>query len=145
MLFDTNFTCCKIFHTFISVISLTGRKSYLAMKKRKFIAVISLLACILTAVACSGNKQEKSAEKGTPSVVEVKIEGMTCTGCEQTIQRNVGKLEGIKSITATFTDGRAVIEYYPAVVDSFKIRDAITGSGYTVMKIQKSAPEVLNN
>jgi len=66
------------------------------MKKRKFIAVISLLAFILAVVACSGNKKEKSSENVTPSVVEVKIEGMTCTGCEQTIQRNVGKLDGIK-------------------------------------------------
>ena len=115
------------------------------MKKRKFFAIVLLLTGILIALSCSGNKQEKPVEKGTPSVAEVKIEGMSCTGCEQTIQRNVGKLEGIKSVKATFTDGRAVIEYFPSIVDTLKIKDAITGSGYTVKKIQTSALEQTNN
>ena len=108
------------------------------MKIRKLIGIISFLTSIIIAVACTGNKQEKSKETGPLSVIEVKIEGMSCTGCEQTIQRNVSKLEGIKSVKATFTDGRAIIEYFPTAVDSIKIKDAITASGYTVMKIQKS-------
>jgi len=72
--------------------------------------------------------------------MEIKIEGMTCTACEQTIQRKVGKLEGIKSVTATFSDGRAIIEYFPGKADTLKIKDAISGSGYVVKKISPSNP-----
>ena len=95
---------------------------------------------MLLAISCNGNKQEKSTNRGEASLIEVKIEGMSCTGCEQTIQRNVGKLEGIKSVKATFTDGRAVIEYFPGSVDSLKIKDAITGSGYKVIKCSNIQP-----
>jgi copper chaperone CopZ len=104
------------------------------MKKYRLIVLISLCFGMLIAVSCGGHKQEKSTDQGEASLIEVKIEGMTCTGCEQTIQRNVGKLEGIKSVKATFTDGRAVIEYFPGTVDTLKIKNAITGSGYKVIK-----------
>jgi copper chaperone CopZ len=110
------------------------------MKKNRLIVVLSFCVSILVAISCNGNKQEKSSEQGPVSLVEVKIEGMTCTGCEQTIQKNVGKLEGIKSVKATFTDGRAVIEYFPSIVDTIKIKDAITGSGYIVKNFTLSNP-----
>ena len=105
------------------------------MKTKRLVAVLSLFAGILLAFSCSGNKQEKSSEQGVASLVEVKIEGMSCTGCEQTIQRNVGKLEGIKSVKATFTDGIAIIEYFPDKVDTVKIKESVTGSGYSVIKL----------
>jgi mercuric ion transport protein len=110
------------------------------MNKYRLIIVLSFCMAIMLAISCGGNKQEKSAEQGVASVIEVKIEGMTCTACEQTIQRKVGKLEGIKSVTATFTDGKAVIEYYPGKVDTLKIKDAITGSGYVVKKFTPTNP-----
>ncbi len=74
-------------------------------------------------------------------LMEVSIGGMTCTGCEETIQSNVGKLEGIKSVKASFKTGEAVIEYLPGVVDTAKIREAITASGYTVKKFNLAVQE----
>ncbi len=104
------------------------------MRKTRLYSIMLLFTIILLTVSCGGNKKDKLTETGTASIIEVKIEGMTCTGCEQTIQRNVGKLEGIKSVKATFTDGMAVVEYYPGNVDTLKMKDAITGSGYKVIK-----------
>lgn len=104
------------------------------MKKYRLFIVLSFCMVVMLAVSCGGNKQEKAQDPGEASLIEVKIEGMTCTACEQTIQRRVGKLEGIKSVTATFTDGRAVIEYYPGTVDTLKMKEAITGSGYKPVK-----------
>ena len=81
-----------------------------------------------------GNKPEKESVQLAASAIEVSIGGMTCVGCEETIQRVVGKLEGIKSVKASFTVGNAIIEYYPGMVDSVKIKEAINGSGYTAKK-----------
>jgi len=95
-----------------------------------------LMAVILTAISC-GNNKGRNANAGMqaePSVIEVSIGGMSCTDCEQTIQKRVGELDGIKSVKASWVAGRAVIEFYPDKVDSVKIRQAITGSGYTVKK-----------
>ena len=80
------------------------------------------------------SKRLANRRKQETSVMEVSIGGMSCTGCEQTIQNNVGKLEGIKSVKASFTTGTAIIEYFQGMVDTTKIGEAIKGSGYTVKK-----------
>lgn len=106
------------------------------MYKQKVSAALILFVYILIAVSCSGNvkKAGKAGESLEASIMEVSIGGMSCTGCEQTIQNNVGKLEGIKSVKASFTTGNAIIEYFQGTVDTTKIGEAIKGSGYTVKK-----------
>ena len=106
------------------------------MYKQKVSAGLILFVYILITVSCSGNvkKTVRAAESQEPSVMEVSIGGMSCTGCEQTIQNNVGKLEGIKSVKASFTTGTAIIEYFQGEVDTTRIGEAIKGSGYTVKK-----------
>jgi len=111
------------------------------MKKYKVTAILLVLVTVLFSVSCNRNKQEKSSAQTVASRLEVLIEGMTCTGCEQTIQRNVGKLEGVKSVKASFSEGRAIIEYLPDMVDTLKIREAVTGSGYKVNRFIDSTPD----
>jgi copper chaperone CopZ len=94
----------------------------------------AFLILIYVATSCSGNNR-KAPEKifiGEPSMVEVSIGGMTCTGCEQTIQNNVGKVEGVRSVKASWETGMASVEYFPQMTDTSRIREAVVGSGYSV-------------
>jgi copper chaperone CopZ len=106
------------------------------MYKQKLSAGFILFVYILIAASCSGNgkKAVKIEVNQEASLMEVTIGGMMCTGCEQTIQNNVGKLDGIKSVKASYTTGIAMIEYFQGIVDTSRIREAINGSGYTVKK-----------
>jgi copper chaperone CopZ len=106
------------------------------MYKQRLSAGFILFVYILIAVSCScnGKKAGKTEAKQEALLMEVSIGGMMCTGCEQTIQNNVGKLEGIKSVKASYTTGIAMIEYFQGMVDTARIREAINGSGYTVKK-----------
>jgi copper chaperone len=101
-----------------------------------------LFIYFLTLVSCSGNNKKVMKDNAHQNVflTEASIGGMTCLGCEQTIQKNLGKLEGIKSVKASFTLGNAIIEYYPGQVDTAKIKATIIGSGYTVKKITVIQP-----
>lgn len=104
------------------------------MRKFKFFLQLTLLVLAVFATSC-GSKNKTEKESGEPaSVIEVSINGMTCTGCEQTIQNRLGKLEGIKSVKASFTTGNAIVEYFPGKVDTLKMKETVTGSGYTVKK-----------
>lgn len=107
------------------------------MSKKKIIPILILAVSVLILVSCNGNANKAQIETiaQDPSQIEVSIEGMTCTGCEQTIQNNVSKIEGIQSIKASFMTGIATIEYLPGIVDTLAIKEAITGSGYKVKKI----------
>lgn len=64
---------------------------------------------------------------------EVKISGMTCTGCEQTIQSAVSELEGIGSVTASHTAGNAIVEFDSTLTDTNQIKEKINQSGYLVL------------
>jgi len=101
---------------------------------------LTVLFIVLTAISCGKNKKSPdnvtSMEK---SLIEVSIGGMSCTGCEQTIQSRVGMLEGINSVKASYITGNAMVEYFPAITDTVKIKAAITGSGYTVKKFKPAA------
>ena len=101
------------------------------------------LVLILTAILILSCGRDKKTEKAglldETSFIEVSIGGMTCTGCEQKIQAGISRLDGIKTVKASYTEGIALIEYSPAVVDTVKIRDAISGTGYTVKKFKSIA------
>jgi len=94
--------------------------------------MVFILAAILLISCSRGQKAEKPDLQIEPSFIEVSIGGMTCTGCEQTIQAGITRLEGIKSVKASYVVGNALVEYYPGITDTVKIKAAITGSGYTV-------------
>jgi copper chaperone CopZ len=106
------------------------------MKKFNIFESLTIIVLTFLLVSCTGkgNKSEKEPVQLEATAMEVSIGGMSCLACEETIQRNVGKLEGIKSVKASFTAGNAIIEYYPGMIDSVKIKETITGSGYTAKK-----------
>ncbi len=117
------------------------------MFKHKLSATIVLLAILIIAISCSG-KSQKAVNESVPQdaeLIEVSIGGMSCLDCEKTIQTNVSKLDGIKSVKASFTAGNAIIEYLPGVVDTSKIKEAVTGSGYTVKKFSPVQAEETTN
>jgi copper chaperone CopZ len=58
------------------------------------------------------------------------VEGMTCSGCERTIQRVVGNLEGVKSSRADLKSSTVSVEYDPERVTIDQIRSAVNGVGY---------------
>jgi copper chaperone CopZ len=109
-------------------------------RKRQTIFLIGLFI-VFVVVSCGKSKKspdrDASMEK---SLIEVSIGGMTCTGCEQTIQAGITKLEGIESVKASYVTGNALVEYFPGITDTVKIKNAITGSGYTVKRF-KPVPE----
>jgi len=103
------------------------------MKTFRIDKFVLLALFFLIGFSCK-NEKVKSAKTGAVDIkrIEVSINGMTCTGCEQIIESNVGKLDGINSIEAKYTLNKATIEFDAEIVDTAKIRTAITGSGYKV-------------
>jgi copper ion binding protein len=69
--------------------------------------------------------------------VELQVDGMTCTGCEKTIEANVNKLDGIESIKADHEAGKAILSYDEANVDIEKVKKVMSDKGYTVTAINK--------
>lgn len=58
------------------------------------------------------------------------VEGMTCAGCERTVQRVIGNLEGVKSSKADLKSSTVSVEYDPGKVTVDAIKSAVNGVGY---------------
>jgi len=98
-----------------------------------------LILIILFAFACNNAPKENIVQEAesTEKVVkvnvqklELNIEGMTCTGCENAIQKTINEFEGVYSSKADHQNGIAVIEIDSTKVDILKVEKAINDLGY---------------
>lgn len=63
----------------------------------------------------------------------VKIGGMHCAGCVNSIQKHVTELNGIKSCEVNLATEKAVLEFDPNVVNISAIEKAVEEAGYKVI------------
>lgn len=63
----------------------------------------------------------------------IKIGGMHCAGCVNSIQKFVSNLDGVKKCEVNLAAEKAVLEFDPASVDMAKIENAIQEAGYKVV------------
>ncbi len=101
---------------------------------------------IVVIVSCQGKSNEKKEtplpdENLTTLTYEVAIEGMTCTGCEETIEGGIMKIDGVRSVEASHTDGMALVVFYSEKTDTTAIKESIVRSGYTVTGFKPGATE----
>jgi Cu+-exporting ATPase len=68
--------------------------------------------------------------------VSIPIEGMTCAACAKSVERAVGKLEGIDSVSVNFATEKAVVKYNPEAVRLSEIKQAIAKAGYKALEIE---------
>lgn len=112
-----------------------------------------IVICLFLAVGCNNAGTKKSTTEMKSAVpenvrtvaVELSIQGMTCTGCEQTIQSGISSIEGVKQVKATFKNGKAFVEFVPEKADTVKIIEKITASGYVLVGIKSISLDTLRS
>lgn len=62
----------------------------------------------------------------------ITVGGMTCDGCERSIQRAVGALDGVEEVTADHVAGRITVRFDAASVQEGAIHRRVEEAGYTV-------------
>ena len=104
--------------------------------KTKFLIIL----IIAFAFACKNAPKEETvqSEESTETVamvnlqkVELNIEGMTCSGCENAIQSTIDEFDGIYSAEADHENAIAILEFDSTKVDLSKVEEAINELGYT--------------
>jgi len=71
--------------------------------------------------------------------VEIPIEGMTCAACSARIEKVVGKMEGVKSVSVNLATEKAVVEYDRKALKLSSIRQGIEKIGYKTLDVQREA------
>ncbi|MBI3998759.1 MAG: cation-translocating P-type ATPase, partial [Armatimonadetes bacterium] len=69
--------------------------------------------------------------------VQVKVGGMACSFCAQTLRRAVGRLDGVQKVSISLAHEEALVEFDAGRVGERQIEDAIRSVGYTVRDPKK--------
>jgi copper chaperone CopZ len=105
-----------------------------------------IVICFFLAYGCGNTSPKKSTPEVKAPVeeslklvaLELSVQGMTCTGCEQTIQSGLSNVQGVKHVKANYKDGKAYVEILSGQADTARIRESITSSGYVLASINST-------
>jgi copper chaperone len=64
--------------------------------------------------------------------VELKIDGMTCSGCVNSIQNALYRQDGVNKAVTRIDDGLVIVEFDPAVISRDGLVRAIADAGFDV-------------
>lgn len=64
--------------------------------------------------------------------IELRIEGMHCTGCSARLQKVLANLDGVSNAEVSFEKGMANIEFNKKIITLDEIKNAIVDSGFEV-------------
>jgi copper chaperone len=62
--------------------------------------------------------------------VELKVEGMTCQGCVNSVTRTLTGVAGVQKVDVSLADSRARVTYDPAKAGVADLRRAVEGAGF---------------
>ena len=98
-----------------------------------FIAILGLYSCK------SGNQEGSSADEQSAQInpenvvlIDMDVNGMTCTGCENTIKSGVSELAGVVKVEASHTNAKTYVKVDTSLTSIEEIADAISSKGYEV-------------
>jgi len=69
--------------------------------------------------------------------VQVKIGGMSCSFCAETLRKAVGRLDGVETVSVSLAHEEALVQFDPDRAAEPQIKDAIRSVGYTVRDPEK--------
>lgn len=87
---------------------------------------ITLLLTILITVSIIAG----DAESAKIRTKVIPTYGMHCSGCEETIEAEIKKIEGIKSVKADHVNKKVTVKYDDKKVTLEKVKQAIIDAGY---------------
>jgi len=108
---------------------------------KRTLILFSIIAIML--VACKAKTTDTAAGENSTSSdlivnpealiqIDLSVEGMTCTGCENTINSGVSEIAGVVEVKSSHIDGVTIVKYDSTQANIDQISKVISGKGYIV-------------
>lgn len=104
----------------------------------KILLLLGSLLIFSTCVQQTNKTQSDSEIADSSNFVSVilKVNGMTCEGCENTVSKSIETLDGIKEVSTSYIDSSSVVIYDSSLISINLIREKIDETGYEVTGIE---------
>lgn len=80
------------------------------------------------------------SEPALEAVVKLRVEGVTCQSCVNSIEGKIGKLQGVVRIRVSLGNQEAVITYQPYLIQPQVLRDHVNDMGFEAVIKNKGTP-----
>ena len=101
---------------------------------KKVPQIILILSTLFILNACTfvnkSKKQEIIIKKSDIVRKKIGVSGMSCVGCEVTLEENISKIQGVTKVKASHKNEEAIIEFDSTKTDIIKISNKIRKAGY---------------
>jgi mercuric ion transport protein len=109
------------------------------IQSKTFLGIVTVYAIVMLAFPYyseffyrNTEKQIIVVDKSDIKTTEFKISGMTCASCEEHVNHEVHKLNGIVISNASYENGNAIIEFDKTKTNVTEIEKVINSTGYKV-------------
>jgi copper chaperone CopZ len=107
------------------------------LHSKSFLAIVTAFVIIMLAFPyysrifyTKNSTQIIVLDKSDSKTIEFEISGMTCASCEEHINHEVNKLNGIVNSNTSYENGSAIIEFDGTKTNKTQIEKAINSAGY---------------
>lgn len=100
------------------------------MKQLFFVLLVAAFMAGCSGKSTSTDNASQVSTAVANKTITIAVEGMTCTGCEGTVQENVAKIAGVTSVKASHLDSTAVVSFDSTQTNLTAIGDAVSEAGY---------------
>ncbi len=100
--------------------------------RKVFVFLVSLVIITSGCTRRENAPNDQKPDSLKSVTVVLKVDGMSCTGCENTISNAIMQLGGVSNVRADHESGRVEVTFDTTLVDLKSISQAITDKGYTV-------------
>jgi copper chaperone CopZ len=110
--------------------------------------LVYLLLGALFIISCnSGTNDSKNNESKPPEYITttISVEGMTCSGCENTVKTSLLEMNGVNAVAASHEKKIVKVKYDMNLTDLDAISKKIGDKGYQVKGEIKDKPEEINS
>lgn len=105
------------------------------MKQRMLIGLCVSFICLSPQLMAEKRAQKVIVKKSDIVKKTIGVKGMTCVGCEVTLERSMKKVHGVVAVKASASDENAIIAYDKSKIDEATVRQMIENFGYKPFKI----------
>ena len=109
------------------------------IQSKTFLGIVTVFAIVMLAFPyysgmfySNTEKQIIIVDRSDIKTMEFKIRGMTCASCEEHVNHEVNKLNGIVTSEASYENGNAIIAFDRTKTTEVEIEKAINATGYKV-------------
>jgi len=111
-------------------------------KKILFLAAGLTLAAVAGSFALFSVSQPANADY---AMTELRVDNLSCGSCVKNIQNALGEINGIRSVDVSVTTGRSQVVFNPEEVETTRIAQIITDTGYPAVVLRQLSPEEYRN